>query len=302
VRKGAGVPGDPRAGVILPAALLLLLGGTLMAASLLVTSRSAVLLSEGDRHLARSLAVRSPVPPAPDDGVRPLSRGFLLVSGPAPGASWHLWAAGWRLDPVRVADGLRAAAETGRGVVGEGGEVLGHEGTPDGAGSPGDEGEACGDPGPLPAHWLDAGPRDPRPDPPLAPFPRLGPVGLGVVSERGEVLLQPGTGLPGRDSVVVVAPAGLRVEGGAGSGLLVGLGDLQLGGDSRFRGLVLVAGDLILEGGTSVTGAVRVGGELRFEGGGRVEGCRRIVRKNLASLPALEAPFPLPGGAVLGRH
>lgn len=86
-----------------------------------------------------------------------------------------------------------------------------------------------------------------------------------------------------------VAPGNLRVAAGAGQGVLVALGDVELSG-TDFRGLLLVGGDLSLRGDALVTGAVRVGGRLRVDPISRIAGTPCPV---LAALRA--APEPLRG-------
>jgi hypothetical protein len=277
--------------VILPAALLLLLGGTLMAAALLVMARSAVLLADGDRHLARALSVRSPLDPEPPPvgALRALGQGYTLAGDRPPGVGWTVWAVGWRLDPAQVAADLRAAAH-----VGARGEV---EGEIRGGGSQ----EGCSDLVPLASTWTRSPPRPPLPDPPLASPPRLGPLGVAALAERAPSL-SPGGGFPDGGPSLLRLPPGSVLTEGHGAGLLLVAGDLGLSGDAAFTGLVLVEGDLVLAGEAQIFGAAKLGGALTLEPGAGVTGCRAVVRDVLADIQELTDPLPVPGGHLLGRY
>lgn len=280
-----------RRGVILPAALLLLLGGTLMAAALLVMARSAVLLADGDRHLARALSVRSPLEPEgpPPEFVRAVDHGYTLAADRPVGVHWSVWAVGWRPDPARVAADLRAAAQVG--VQGElEGEVRGG-GVEDG----------CADPAPLGSIWIRSLPRPPRPDPPLSAPPRLGPLGISELARRARSV-SPGGGFPDDGPGLLLLPPGSSVTEGHGAGLLLAAGNLQISGDASFTGLVLVQGDLVLAGEARLLGAAKLGGGLTTAPGAGVIGCRAVVRDVLAELDELDVPFRVAGGDLLGRY
>lgn len=277
-----------RAGVILPAALFLLLGGTLVAASLLVVVRSAVLVADGDRRLAESLARRVPRPPPADDpGWRALGDGYLLHTSEVDEVQWAVWSLWWEARPSLVARGLRAAVETGGTLALEGGAA----GTAEG----------CPDLHDLPVHREEEGVRSPPPEPTLPPFPRLGPLGLEALRPRSERELLPDEGLPEGPALVFI-PATALVDEGVSAGLLVAVEDLRLQGDVAFDGLVLVGGDLELSGNALLRGAVRVGGDARVGDGAALLGCRSLVDSLLAEVPALGPPFSVPGGGFLGRH
>jgi hypothetical protein len=55
---------------------------------------------------------------------------------------------------------------------------------------------------------------------------------------------------------VIAAAAGARVEGGAGQGILIGLGRLELAGDIEFRGVVLARGPVILRDRARILGSL----------------------------------------------
>lgn len=282
--------GRSRRGVILPAALLLLLGGTLVAATLLVTARSAVLLADGDRHLARSLAWRAPGADSPEPERIPLGGGYLLLRNRVPAVGWSTWSVAWRLDPGLEASKLRAAAETAGGLTQVDGDLRA-------AGA----GDGCPDPVPLALHWTVEGVPPPTPQPALPDFPRLGPVALDVVSRRSPAPLDPGAPLPEGPGVVAVEPEAV-IEDGTGVGLLVAPGDLLLRGTAAFTGLVLVAGDLTLDDEATIYGAARVGGRLSVGAGSQLLGCRAAVEDGLLAVDALDDPFPVLGGGFLGRY
>lgn len=287
--RAPACPADAgRAGVILPAALFLLLGGTMIAASLLVVVRSAVLVADGDRRLAESLARRVPDPPAADDpGWRTLGDGYLLHTSEVDEVQWAVWSLWWEARPSRVARGLRAVVETGGGLALEGGVVNILEGCPD-----------LHD---LPVHREEEGVRLPLPEPALPPFPRFGPLGLEALRTRADRELLPGVGLPEGPALLFI-PATAVVDEGASAGLLVALEDLRLHGDAAFDGLVLVGGDLELSGSALLRGAVKVGGEARVRDGAALLGCRSLVDSLLAEVPTLGPPFSVPGGGFLGRY
>ena len=301
---GLGRSGRPRAalrsrdGILLPVALILLLGGTLMAAALLVMARSAIVLADGDRHLAQSLGVRAPL----SEGggawtgggeivVQDLPGGYRLLSRPAPGVSWSVWSVGWVPAPARIAAGLPAVASVGWREGDVEGELLG-----------GGAGEGCPDPFPLDRWWVRGSFAPPAPDPGLPSPPRLGPVGLEALIKRGDETLTPGELLMGSDPRIIVVPAGRSIPGGEGVGLLVGEGDLELTGDTHFQGLVMVGGDLAVTGEATIMGAVKTGGGLVVGPQARIVGCRSWVQDTLEGVDGLRAPFPIPGGHFLGRH
>jgi hypothetical protein len=304
-----GEPRDPRAGVILPVALFVLLGGTLLAASLLVTARVAVQLSEGDRRLAEAFTLRPPgverVGEALGGGawaeglrLHHPGQGFLLVGEGGPWAGWGAWAVHWVPDLNRVAGDLAAAALTGEGFTVDGGDLR-HAGESEGC----DDGAYALLPG---LHERDRTPRLPLPDPALAPPPRLGPIALERVAARAGVLLESGEPLPdGAASEVprrlIAVPAPARIEGGVGAGVLVADGDLVMEGGALFRGLVLTGGNLILRDGAGVIGAVQVREELVIEDGAWVAGCRSVVAGAGEGVSELAVPFLVTGGEFLGR-
>ncbi len=277
--------------MILPVALLLLLGGTLMAAALLVMARSAVLLADGDRHLARALSVRSPLEPEAPDGeaLRAVGHGYALAADPPPGVRWAVWAVGWRLDPAQVAADLRAAAH-----VGVQGEI---EGEVRGGGSE----EGCSDLVPLGSTWLRSPLRPPLPEPPPASPPRLGPLGTSELDERARSF-PPEGGFPAGGPSLLRLPPGSSVTEGHGVGLLLAGGDLRISGDASFTGLLLVEGDLVMAGEAQIYGAAKLRGALIVEPEAGVLGCRAVVRDVLAELQELTDPFPVPGGHLLGRY
>ena len=187
-----------RAGVILPAALFILLAGTLLGASLLATARVSLILSDGDRRLAEALA-RRPLSPeglagALEEGgeavaVHALGDGFHLVEEPVEGVGWRLWSVGWVPGMARLAAELSAAAVTGEGLEVDGGDLL--------AGGPA-EGCAGTDPlDPFALHRRRSAPLPPFPEPSLPGRPRLGPVSLEALLERADPVLLPGAELPG---------------------------------------------------------------------------------------------------------
>jgi hypothetical protein len=55
---------------------------------------------------------------------------------------------------------------------------------------------------------------------------------------------------------VIAAAAGARVEGGAGQGILIGLGRLELAGDFEFRGVVLARGPVLLRDRARILGTL----------------------------------------------
>jgi hypothetical protein len=273
---------DSRAGVILPVALLVLLGGTLMAASLLIHARSAALLADGDRRLARSLAQRpsdlggwgaEEDSSSETDGVQEAcaecqsvafrelgAEGLILVEDAVAGVAWSLWSVGWRMDPAAVAAGVQAAAETGGGLGDQGDGTVGEI-------RPGGSMDGCSDPFPLSAHRRHAGSPPPGPEPAPPPFPRLGPVGIHALAGRAGVHLRSGDPFPEVDAEVFLASEGAVIVGGAATGLLLAPGSLRLGEGASFDGLVVVGGDLVLGTGALVRGAVLVGGVLDIGGG-----------------------------------
>jgi hypothetical protein len=313
---GRGLRGPPpgRRGAILPAALLLLLAGTLMATSLLVMARSAAYLADGDRHLARALVVRSVLragphaggwlagdPQAEGDGhdvageepiVIPLAGGYRLLASPAPGVEWRVWDVGWSPRPDVVAGGLNAAAEAGHGEGELEGQVMG-------AGPL----EGCPDFGPLDPWRIRSPDPEPAAEPALPPHPRLGPLSLADLAPHAEVRLDGDSALPGsEEGRLLLARPGARIRGGSGRGLLVAPGDLELSGDARFEGLVLVAGDVALGRTASVHGAVRAAEGVQVGPDARILGCRAWVEEALAGLQVTRITFSVPGSPMIGRY
>ena len=296
-RRGDATRWTDRRGILLPAALFLILVATLVGTALLVLARSAILLGAGDRDLAQALAVRGPAPDALESGAGlGLRAGYRLVDTPAPGASWRVWSLVWQADPAALVDGLRGVVEAGsvEVIVGEAESGPGAEsGTgvePLRALGPGD---GCPEHPPLPLVWLHGE---------AAPAPvSLGPLPLGVWSERAEVLITADSPAPELERTHLFLVEGGSLDAGVFRGLILAPGDLELRGEVLVAGLLLVGGDLRMSGDARVLGAVRVGGSLTVEPAARVEGCPPHVAQELSNIPALDAPFPVPGGRFLGR-
>ncbi|MEX2531157.1 MAG: hypothetical protein WD960_10325 [Gemmatimonadota bacterium] len=295
-----------RSGFILPVALLLLLGGTLVAMSLLITARSTILLADGDRILAVALADRGPfngpghmrVPEDADLELQglPLVSGFgLLEAVPAGSGESILWrsqAVGWSLSPESVAHRIQAAITLGGTVRGEGHPIVGSEE------------HGCANPLSVAAVQPSPHPRPPVPDPPLAAFPRLGPVGMDAVLHRSEMSLE-GVGdfpmVEGSTLFGVRDTSTIRVTGGRARGFLAVPGDLVLEGEASFEGLAMIGGDLSMEDGASFAGAALVGGDVELARDARFVGCLALAGTVVAEIQAFAMPFPVPGGEFLGR-
>jgi hypothetical protein len=89
---------------------------------------------------------------------------------------------------------------------------------------------------------------------------------------------------------LVYAPGDLRVEGGAGQGVLVVRGDLTLAEGARFYGPVLVGGTVRAEQGTAIWGAVHA---RSAKWDGAVHYCACALLRGLSSAPALARPLRL---------
>lgn len=70
---------------------------------------------------------------------------------------------------------------------------------------------------------------------------------------------------------IVAAAGGTRVEGGAGQGILIGLGRLELAGDLEFRGVVLALGPVLLRDRARVAGTVLTKDSVRVENAAQVD-------------------------------
>jgi|GEM_PF-2267955 len=281
-----------RAGIVLPAALLLILTATLVGTALLVMARSAILLGAGDRALAESLAVRGPDPNAVEPGsAAALPAGYRLVETPVPGVSWRVWSLVWALDPSRLASELTAVVEAESVSIPAAAPLTGTAPEPIRLLGP-DEG--CPDPEPsLPLVWTGGDGLD--------ALRALGPVGLEPLLRRADVTVTPGTAFPDSPPPRLIGVQAERVGSGGARGLVVAAGDLELAGEAAVTGLLLVGGDLRIAGDARVTGAVRVAGSVTVESGGGIQGCRGIVAQELAGVTVLVGPFPVPGGRFLGR-
>lgn len=290
-RRGASTPWADRHGILLPAALFLILAATMVGSALLVLARSAILLGAGDRELAQALAVRGPALDALESGTGlGLRAGYRLVDTPAPGASWRVWSLVWQADPTALVDGLRGVVEAGSVEVPEGLADSGSGVEPLRALGPGD---GCPEHDPLPLVWLHGQ---------AAPAPvSLGPLPLDVWSERAEVTITADSPAPELERADLIRVETESLNAGVLRGLVLTPGDLELLGDVVVTGLLLVGGELRMTGDARVLGAVRVGGNLTVEPTARVEGCLPLVAQELSNIPALEAPFPVPGGRFLGR-
>jgi hypothetical protein len=78
---------------------------------------------------------------------------------------------------------------------------------------------------------------------------------------------------------VIVAQAGTRVGGGAGQGVLVGLGALELAGDFRFAGVIVSLGPITLRDRVSVLGRVVAADSALVLDEARVQFSRCAVRR-----------------------
>ncbi|MCG6954804.1 MAG: hypothetical protein LJF04_02345 [Gemmatimonadetes bacterium] len=107
---------------------------------------------------------------------------------------------------------------------------------------------------------------------------------------------------PCRDRMPLVAAEGdLMVEGGAGQGVLVVLGDLVVTGGGRFYGVVLVRGGLVVEQGAAVVGLVRAVGGITVGSDAEISGSACWALRSLtAARPVLARPRPLRGTGRLG--
>lgn len=284
-----------RRGILLPAALFLILAATLLGAALLILARSAVILGAGDRMLAQALAVRGPSDGALESGVGvTLPMGYRLVDTPVPAAAWQVWSLVWEADPVALAEGLRGVVEARSVEISPGDGSSGDGPIPEPIRLLGPDDGCPEDPSPLPLVWL----RGEAVPVPVA----LGPLGLGTWVDRAQVVLTAGASPPDREESRLVHVEVDRVEAGVLRGLVVAMEDLELGGDVVVEGLLLVGGNLQMSGHAHLVGAARVGGGLTLEGGSRIDGCRRLVARELEGIAALEIPFPVPGGRFLGRY
>jgi hypothetical protein len=79
------------------------------------------------------------------------------------------------------------------------------------------------------------------------------------------------------------APRDLRVEGGAGQGILIVDGDVTFAPAARYYGLVIVSGTLRLEGGALVTGAALASRGAHVAEGATVRGSACWVARALAA-------------------
>jgi hypothetical protein len=295
-----------RSGFILPVALLLLLGGTLVAMSLLITARSTILLADGDRVLARTLSDRGPFDPAgrvrmvggadAEGQEAPLPFGFAVLEaepvGNGAAVLWRTQAVGWRFSGEEVADRVQAAITLG-GTVGGQGQV-----------SAGSIEQGCADPLPLADVRQASPPLPPDPDPPPPGFPRLGPVGIDALHRRSEVRLEPTGEFPPMERAALIGlrdGPSVRVDGGRARGVLSVPGDLILQDEAAFEGLVMVGGDLILEGGAHIVGVALVGGDVDLAAETGLVGCLSQAGAAVAEVTALGMPFPVAGGEFLGR-
>lgn len=283
-----------RRGILLPAALVLILAATLVGAALLILARSAVVLGAGDRMLAEALAVRSPSVEALEPGVgADLPGGYRLVDTPIPGAPWRVWSLAWEADPMALAAGLRGVVEARSVEVSSGEGPSGDASTPEPIRLLGPADGCPEDQGPFPLVWL-------RGEGAAVPV-TLGPLGLGEWMDRADVVVMAGSAPPSPGHPRLVSVEVDRVDTGVLRGLVVVAGDLELGGDVVVVGLLLVGGDLRLSGNARIAGALRVGGGITVETPGRIDGCRDLVAREVAGIAAIEVPFPVSGGHFLGR-
>lgn len=93
--------------------------------------------------------------------------------------------------------------------------------------------------------------------------------------------------LCGDEFPLIFAPAGLTVSG-AGQGVLVVDGDLDLGPGAAFAGAILATGRLTLAPGSSITGAARAR-EVSIAGAVRFDAC--ALARALAGAPGLGRPL-----------
>ena len=237
--------------------------------------------------------------------LRRLSREYWVAEGWGRGRG-TMWEARegrllWALDPAARIGSFSGVVE----VVGAGPRVVG--GRVDGVFVREDCGEWTAALDSVLGGWL----------PPVSSAPPVGPGGpafgrLSIEAILAEIPVRvSGVGHPGpadRDGVCVVdepwnwgdpqSPPGpcsahlpsrgavgdLRVEGGAGQGLLVVAGDLELVGVT-FRGLVVASGEVRLGAGARVHGLIQSGAGLVVEAGSRVTGSACAALQALASSP-----------------
>jgi hypothetical protein len=155
------------------------------------------------------------------------------------------------------------------------------------------------------------------------PALEVGPLDLGALRRRSDVFLggsstttltmsggcDPGSprdwgsplepmGICGNHFPLVTSTSGLALDG-AGQGVLLVLGDLELASGASFYGVALVAGDLTLRTGARISGFARVGGRAILEEGAGVvaSGCVGLRAFDLSR--GLKAPLPVPGGSWL---
>lgn len=113
----------------------------------------------------------------------------------------------------------------------------------------------------------------------------VGPVFSGLTCDRLQAAnwgdpLSPGSPCGGYFPIIAASP-GTQVIGGAGQGLLLATGSLQLSGGTRFFGVILAQGDLTVGDSAAVFGAVLVQGSLFIAGGARVQRSRCAVERAL---------------------
>lgn len=290
-----------RSGILLPIALLLLLAVTATATSILLLARTELLLERGDHtHLRSRIDAESRLAAAiaaGNDGEGavegvieyPLEAGFSILRTAGAGESPQSMALSWRLIPDSLLYDFPGAIETGGTAPGSGVRAM----TP---------GEGCAPAGSQVLVRIREPAALPLPNPPLPPPPRLGLLGVEELAEVADASLLPGEPLPSSavaHGLVLVSPAGGRIQGGEASGVLVAPWDLHLGGGARFRGIALVRGDLVLDGGSTIEGVALVGGRVQLNGGS-ILGCPSLAAEAL-DLPALTRPRTVRGGELLGR-
>jgi hypothetical protein len=137
--------------------------------------------------------------------------------------------------------------------------------------------------------------------PPVPPQPRVGILGIDrllelTTTELPSLVSGPGLEAPG----ILRAPSGVRLVGGARTGVLISPGDVSLASDATFRGLMILAGDLALSGNARVEGVVLAGGSASITDHARLLGCVAIASTALRH-PNLARAHPIPGGGRLGR-
>jgi hypothetical protein len=114
----------------------------------------------------------------------------------------------------------------------------------------------------------------------------IGPVESGGSCDRGSSLnwgdpAGPGAPCSGYFPLLVAAP-GTRIAGGAGQGVLIGLGSVELDGDLAFYGVVLARGTLTLRDRARVVGTVLAEDSVVLVGTSRVERSVCGVQRALA--------------------